>query len=110
MSDEKRSERNKKRHEKYKMNNQGRVDSHNNEAVHSTGMVVLLSVTLKAICVIINNNLFTLCSNLQMGIQQMERTKIVTNSICTQPIVVAPMNYQVTYFANKIIYWCSDCN
>ncbi|XP_066386576.1 uncharacterized protein [Miscanthus floridulus] len=36
MSDEKRSERNKKRHERYKMNNQGRVDSHNNEAVHST--------------------------------------------------------------------------
>ena len=93
MSDEKRSERNKKRRERYKMNNQGRVDSHNNETVHSTGMVVLLSVTLKAICVIINNNLFILCSNLQMGIQQMEWTKIVTNSICTQPTVMAPMNY-----------------
>ena len=110
MSDEKWSERNKKRRERYKMNNQDRVDSHNNEAVHSTCMVVLLSVTLKAICVIINNNLFTLCSNLQMGIQQMERTKIVTNSICTQPTVMAPMNYQVTYSANKNIYWCGDCN
>ena len=110
MSDEKRSERNKKCRERYKMNNQGHVDSHNNEVVHSTGMVVLLSVTLKAICVIINNNLFILCSNLQMGIQQMERTKIVTNSICTQPTVMAPMNYQVTYSANKSIYWCGDCN
>jgi len=110
MSDEKRSERNKKRRERYKMNSQGRVDPHNNEAVHSTGMVVLLSVTLKAICVIINNNLFILCSNLQMGIQQMERTKIVTNSICTQPTVMAPMNYQVTYSTNKSIYWCGDCN
>ena len=92
------------------MNNQDRVDSHNNEAVHSTCMVVLLSVTLKAICVIINNNLFILCSNLQMGIQQMEWTKIVTNSICTQPTVMVPMNYQVTYSANKSIYWCGDCN
>ena len=92
------------------MKNQGRVDSHNNDTVHSTGMVVLLSVTLKAICVIINNNLFILYSNLQMGIQQMEQTKIVINSICTQPTVMAPMNYQVTYFANKSIYWCGDCN
>jgi hypothetical protein len=75
MSDEKKSERNKKCRERYKMNNQGHVDSHNNVAIHSTGMVVLLSVTLKAICIIINNNLFILCSNLQMGIQQMERTK-----------------------------------
>ena len=37
MSDEKRSERNKKHRETYKMNNQGR-DSHNNEAVHSTSI------------------------------------------------------------------------
>jgi hypothetical protein len=100
----------KKRHERYKMNNQGRVDLDNNVGIHSIGMVVLLSVTLIAICVIINNNLFILCSNLQMGIQQMKRTKIVTNSICTQPTVMEPINYQVTYSANKSIYWCGDCN
>ena len=30
--------------------------------------------------------------------------------ICTQPTVMAPSNYQVTYSANKSIYWCGDCN
>ena len=46
MSSEKRSEINKKRRERYKMNSQGRVDLNNNMATHLTGMVVLLSVTL----------------------------------------------------------------
>ena len=36
--------------------------------------------------------------------------EIVTNSICTQSTVMAPMNYHVTYSANKNIYWCGDCN
>jgi hypothetical protein len=47
MSDENRSEINKKRRH---------VDLDNNMVAHSTGMV-LLSVTLIAICVITNNNL-----------------------------------------------------
>ena len=43
---------------RYKMNNQENVDFDNNMAAHSTGMVMLLSVTLIAIRVIINNNLY----------------------------------------------------
>ena len=30
--------------------------------------------------------------------------------ICTQPTVMAPSNYHVTYSANNNIYWCGDCN
>ena len=40
------------------MNNQGCVGLYNNVAAHSIGMAVLLSVTLIAIRVIINNNLY----------------------------------------------------
>ena len=43
---------------RYKMTNQENVDLDNNMAAHSTGMVMLLSVTLIAIRVIINNNLY----------------------------------------------------
>ena len=58
MSDEKRSGRNKKSRQRYKMNNQENVDLEDNMAAHSTGMVVLLSVILIAIRVIINNNYY----------------------------------------------------
>jgi hypothetical protein len=51
-----------------------------------------------------------LCLNLQMGIQQLKWTKIVTGSIGNQSTVMACNNYQVTYVANKRIYWCGDCN
>ena len=43
---------------RYKMTNQENVDLDNNMAAHSTGMVMLLSVTLIAIRVIINNNYY----------------------------------------------------
>ena len=36
-----------------------------------------------------------------------EIDEIVTGSIGSQPIVMAYNNYQVTYSANKSIYWCS---
>ena len=58
MSDEKGSERNKKHRQRYKMSNQENVDLENNMAAHSIGMVMLLSITLIAIHVIINNNLY----------------------------------------------------
>ena len=58
MFDEKRSGRNKKSRQRYKMNNQENVDLEDNMAAHSTGMVVLLSVILIAIHVIINNNYY----------------------------------------------------
>jgi hypothetical protein len=48
--------------------------------------------------------------NAVRGIQLIKRTKIVTGSICTQPIVMALSNYQVTCSANKSIYWCGDYN
>jgi hypothetical protein len=69
-------------------------------------MVVLWSVILTAIRVIVNNNYYF--KNLQMQIQITKQTKIVTGSIGSQPIVVAYNNYQVTYSANKSIYWCGD--
>ena len=47
MSDEKRIEGNKKRHERYKMNSQGSVDSSNTVFVHSIGMICMMCVTLK---------------------------------------------------------------
>ena len=43
---------------RYKMNNQENVDLDNNMAAHSIRMVMLLSITLIAIRVIINNNLY----------------------------------------------------
>jgi hypothetical protein len=47
MSDEKRIEGNKKRHERYKMNSQGLVDSSNTVVVHSIGMIYIMCATLK---------------------------------------------------------------
>ena len=43
---------------RYKMNNQENVDLDNNMAAHSIRMVMLLSITLIALRVIINNNLY----------------------------------------------------
>jgi hypothetical protein len=72
MFGEKKSEINKKRHERYAMNSQGCVDLNSNMAADSTGMVLLLSVTLIAYGLVAECHFNHLCLNLHMGIQQMK--------------------------------------
>jgi hypothetical protein len=72
ISGENSSEINKKRRERYAMNSQGRVDLNSNMPAHSTGMVLLLSITLITYGRVVECHFSYLCLNLQTGIQQMK--------------------------------------